>query len=315
MSVANGDWSRLRCSRSTFVEVEEQTFDATKHHRSNRYRQLFHIPGAQCLTDHVGPAHDEHWYDPDTDGPFHFALVYTLPGYQAREYDTLRERRSEQVLTAAIKDGGVRLQDVTRLMRDHYEGTPYYFNPPHESPYRNIEISRTVTSVIVHLRDHMPPPLGALAWISLSPPATTTYLPFHQGIRWTGKSARTGVAYDGIEDFDPSSAWWSFSVIRRLTEQNWSRNYPVVRRDWKRFEDRTIAASRDVDQIALKAWRRGDHSLARNVVTRFSAKTLRTAVEAAHRLRGWFEGLCPPPRSPWSTTCPVVTDPPVLDVE
>jgi hypothetical protein len=42
------------------VEVVEQALATAEHDRRDRDRQLLHVSGAQRLTDHVRPAHDEH---------------------------------------------------------------------------------------------------------------------------------------------------------------------------------------------------------------------------------------------------------------
>ncbi len=275
---------------------------------ANRYR----VGGEWDLgsPDIVGWAIDNGWYDPYTNGPFNWARYYTRPGREARPYDIMREERSDQILSEAVENGGVTLETVMALMRDHYEGTEYYYDPPHLSPYRNIEISRTVTSVIGHLRSDLPRPIGAMGWISLSPPATTTYLPVYSGITEVAEPAQTGVAYNGLADFDANSAWWSFSIIRRLTQTDWNAFFPTVRRYWGQFESRAIRESSKVESNALEAWVSGDEAAAREILTDFSARTVLDAQAAAYRLRGWLEGECKVIESPWSNNCPPVTSSP-----
>ena len=61
MWVANGDWSRFRCSRVRgWSKIVEQALAGAEHDRGDRDRELLHVAGAQGLADDVRPAHDEH---------------------------------------------------------------------------------------------------------------------------------------------------------------------------------------------------------------------------------------------------------------
>lgn len=238
------------------------------------------------------------WYDPERDGPFHFSRVYTRDTYDSRRewfpnrpYDYLREARSYDFLAKAAANGGVTVQDVMELMRDHYNGTFLYHDPPHQSPYRNIEISRTVSSIVAQLRSDMPDGVGHLAWITLSPPATTPYLPFHVGITSVAAPVETGVAYNGMADFDPDSAWWSFSVIRDQVEQDWGKYFPIVQNFWRAFEQRVFLQTEQVESLALEAYERGNVEAARAILTDFSARIALEAHAEAHRLRAWLEAV------------------------
>lgn len=238
------------------------------------------------------------WYDPEQDGPFHWQRHITRDAYDGRRewfpnrpYDYMRELRSVHVLNEAAKNGGITVQDVMALMRDHYNDTFLYHDPPHESPHRTIELNRTVASIVGQLRSGMPPAVGALAWISLSPPATTPYLPFHAGITGVASSVQTGVAYNGLDDFAPDSAWWSFNILRAQTELDWSRYFPIVRDFWSAFERRLLLQVPAVEEAALVLWEQGQQEKARQLLTDFSAAVSEEARAEAHRLRRWLEAV------------------------
>jgi len=238
------------------------------------------------------------WYDPEKDGPFHWARHMTRDAYDGRRewypnrpYDYLRELRSVQVLTEAAKKGGITVQDVMALMRDHYNDTFLYHDPPHQSPHRTIEVNRTVASLVGQLRSDMPPAIGALAWISLSPPATTPYLPFHAGITAVPPSVHAGVADNGLADFDPASAWWSFNIIRTQAEMDWGRYFPIVRDYWSAFEQRLLLQVPEVEAAALSLWSQGNHAGAQQLLTEFAASIAEEARQEAHRLRSWLEAV------------------------
>ena len=248
--------------------------------------------------DIVEFAIDNGWYDPAEDAPFHFARVYTRDTFDRRNewfpnrpYDYLREARSEQFLTDTARNGGISLEDVMTLMRDHYSDTFLYHDPPHQSPYRNIEISRTVASLVGHLQNNQPAELGSVLWMTLSPPATTPYLPFWAGATEIAEPLGVGVAYEGIEDFDPASAWWSFNAVRRMAEQDWGTYFPVVEDFWSSFERRAIAETRLTQTAALELWNQGDEDGARQLLTDFSSELAQEAHTEAHKLREWLHQL------------------------
>src|SRR5690606_4401618 len=172
-----------------------------------------------------------------------------------------------------------------------YNDTFLYHDPPHESPHRTIELNRTVASIVGQLRSGMPPAVGALAWISLSPPATTPYLPFHAGITGVASSVQTGVAYNGLDDFAPDSAWWSFRILRPQNDLDWRRYYPIVGDFWSALERRLLLQGPAVEEAALVLWEQGQQEKARQLLTDFSAAVSEEARAEAHRLRRWLEAV------------------------
>lgn len=102
---------------------------------------------------------------------------------------------------------------------------------------------------------------------------------------------QTGVAYNGMADFSPNSAWWSFSVIRDQVEQDWNKYFPIVRDFWSAFEQRVWLETQEVEALALEAYERGDVTAARELLTSYAARIAYEAQAEAHKLRLWLEAV------------------------
>ncbi len=128
-------------------------------------------------------------------------------------------------------DKQLALQDVMRVMRDHYEGTPFDMTVgldagPFGSPLRCRELTwemkgikyswerpistqQTAFSFISQSRDWLPDPIGGVYWYGLDDTYTSCYVPLYCCIDSLPKSFTVG----DIQNFTWDSAWWVFNFV------------------------------------------------------------------------------------------------------
>jgi dipeptidase len=79
-------------------------------------------------------------------------------------------------------------QDIAAILRYHYEGTEldqtdgYTLMSPHAQTSRPICYATTDYSVVFQMRDWLPDAVGGVAWLGLSRPCSSTYVPFYDSI-------------------------------------------------------------------------------------------------------------------------------------
>ncbi|CAH0488896.1 unnamed protein product [Peronospora farinosa] len=129
-------------------------------------------------------------------------------------------------------DRNLDVSDVTRLLRDYFQGTPYdlskgFASGPFGMPMRwggdekgvvggwerPISMYRTVYSFVLQARAHLPDAVGGVAWYGQSSPHASVFVPFSCAQQEVPSAYLLGKE----SEFTPGSAWWAFSFVN-----NWS---------------------------------------------------------------------------------------------
>ena len=149
--------------------------------------------------DIIGYAVSRGWYNPEKDGAFDFAAVYTDPGAAAHPTNIGRHWAGLRLLAADQYDfednlpfsfkpkSKVDVATIMTVLRDHYEQTDIYEpetqdDCSHNRSFRPICRSDTRTSFIVQLRKNLPLDIGINYWMCLGSPCVSAYIPFYFGI-------------------------------------------------------------------------------------------------------------------------------------
>ncbi|KDO22960.1 hypothetical protein SPRG_11807 [Saprolegnia parasitica CBS 223.65] len=246
------------------------------------------------------------WYSP-ADGPFDFTAAYSwgdvtgyagslLPLYAGRRLwrvldyvapsltldATLGWQPTEVTYPFSVKpDRPVNLTTVFRLMRDHYEGTPYdmtrglgagpFGNPIRfDGPFfnvsggweRSISMYRTMFAFVLQIQApsiDVSESLRATAWYCQDSPHGSVFVP----IAPTQSSLPTSYTTGNQSVFNTDSAWWAFNFVNQWSMLRWnSINGEVL----------SHATRLEADGIALMASlrRNGTHS-ASDISTQLNA--------------------------------------------
>ncbi|MCX6558315.1 MAG: C69 family dipeptidase [Candidatus Aminicenantes bacterium] len=137
------------------------------------------------------------WYNPEKDGEFDFARAYSNPANLADMRNTLRQwqginllaaksRKLEERLPFSFKPKrAIRLNDLFRVLRDHYEGTDYdlsdhYKNgSPNSGRNRTICTESTQYAFVAQLRDWLPAEIAHIVWLCLRRPDSNAFSPWY----------------------------------------------------------------------------------------------------------------------------------------
>ena len=138
----------------------------------------------------------------------------------------------------AIAASGARLDvhDLKGLMRDH-NGAPGGLRPgfaPDDERYYSVcmhadPVGTTTASLVVEIGD---PATVRPVWVAFCNPCVAPYLPLFPAGQVPADMQRGGA--------EPASngGWWRFKRLLSLIEQDWERNAPLARSQWRDFEMR-----------------------------------------------------------------------------
>jgi len=155
----------------------------------------------------------------------------------------------------------VTLENLISILRDHYQGTPYYTfgNDSLAGKARPIASPKTVYTNIIQLTDGMPSNVGAVLWTGLTNPNATPYIPFYFGINEIPKP------YDA----ETRNFQKAYHTYQTLTDQYYSSpdQYTDIFPDiWYDFQNKAIKEQIKIDQGAMRLYRT-DVRMARHFIT------------------------------------------------
>lgn len=206
--------------------------------------------------DIINCAENHGWYSPDVPGDysdFDFALAYNSPssGNSEPDSNTVRTRNAWPVLgfdpdmpnpfsyVAQRKYG---IDDVKRLLRNHWEGRPdanntCYECDPHQkgtSPY-TLCSPTTVESTITEFDEN---PRSTVIWRAWLQPCTNPYVPFFIGdlrvpknYEWMNadKAEKTHFALRRDEfKYNPATAYWQYRTLAWLARYRYAFCHPII---------------------------------------------------------------------------------------
>ena len=137
------------------------------------------------------------WYDPNKDGAFDFARAYSDPGNYADMRNVMRQWRGNDLLAAKPQKLGaplpfsfkprrsLRLADLFRVLRDHYEGSKhdlsdhYRNGSPNSGKNRTICTESTQYAFVAHLRSGVPADIAHTVWIAGRRPDSNAFSPWY----------------------------------------------------------------------------------------------------------------------------------------
>jgi dipeptidase len=236
------------------------------------------------------------WYDPQKDGDFDFARAYSNPGNYSDMRNILRQWRGTDMLAAKPSKPdaplpfsfkphrGIRLSDLFKVLRDHYEGTKYdgsdrYRNgSPNSGKNRAICTEMTQYAFVAHLRDWLPAEIACPVWIACRRPDSNAFTPWLASM----ESAPRGFSRETPEGSwknhftplpqqvfeDPGLAFNTYAKVSEMVDKQYKARIEKAQKVWRNFEEFLSADLKDHEKefaFLLKS----NRNLARNIIANY----------------------------------------------
>ncbi len=257
--------------------------------------------------DIVTYAADRGWYDPDSDGPFDFAAAYANPTVAkstsnlGRQWQGLRYLVSEPISygpdmpSFVVPHSKVGVSDIFKILRHARDAEPEQSAGPVVCPPQGsclICRDMTQTSFVVELRRGQPLDIGIVYWVSLAPPGTSFFIPFHFGSTFpAGFAGDAGRPFKALYDQkvsspfhpDQSQAFWTFSNFRDKALQMSDQGRARILAEANAIEQTALRLRGPLEETARRLYRK-DKTGARELLTNFSRGLYMSSMEAMDRI-------------------------------
>jgi len=215
--------------------------------------------------DIIGYAIQRGWYNPEKDGAFDFARAYSDPKTFESMGNILRQWQGTNLLAAKSRKVAerfpfsfkprrdIRLNDLFRVLRDHYEGTKYdlsdhYKNgSPNSGKNRTICTESTQYAVVAQLRDWLPVEIATAVWICFRRPDSNAFSPWYVA----GSQFPDGYSLENAENAlknhfsslpvqaleDPNLAFNTYARLSEMVDKQYKARFDKTLKLWSNFED------------------------------------------------------------------------------
>ncbi len=240
------------------------------------------------------------FYDPEKDGEFDFARVFSEEYAYNTSRNVYRQWRAMELLSGKKYPRKTGLPpyfkpakkitpgDLFRVLRDHYENTDLYIRKnkrdftPHTMKARTICAFHTRYSFVMELRNNLPMDIGTLMWFSPSRPGESPYIPIYFGVRTFGDEliGRKPASHREVLTFhfnlEPSEVmgvtnffYYPFKVLTDQLEKDYLKKIPRIRQEWKALEEYYFSVLPYVEKTALRIYRERGKEEADKFLTNF----------------------------------------------
>ncbi len=254
--------------------------------------------------DIVTYATERGWYDPQEDGPFDFAAVYSHPDSAShpdnagRQWSGLRYVARELIEPgfdlpfSVVPKRKLSVTDLTEILR--HDETEESDSSTSGSGFGCALCSgATQTSFVAQLRNDLPPETGIVYWVCLAEPRTSIYLPFHFGISDFPASFRTDAERPTKEVFDrrvsapfadsPRGVFWAFSNFRDKADHRGAAFVGAIQAEAHRIERSAIGMQKPLEEAARRLYE-SDCVAASELLANFSRGLYLSALEGMERV-------------------------------
>jgi dipeptidase len=226
----------------------------------------------------IGYAQERGWYDPASGEPFSWKDAYSEPGSADWDWNSWRVQRVQPWLDSLIPN--VTKEDIMAILRDHYEGTSWDFSrdyqvSPHGTKAYTVCNKDTEVGFVTQLRSWMPAEIGAVAWISMKTPCSSTFVPWYMGTTRVPKPYMVA-----SNKYVEGSAWWAFHRLMLKVDRHYRSTIGIVRERFDALEARELTRQAVVEAKALELYR-SDPAAARAYLTRYSNRRAVKAYQTA----------------------------------
>jgi len=261
--------------------------------------------------DIVDYAIERGWYDPDTDGEFHFARAYTAKGSLNHPSNIKRRwigltrisgqdiKLDAEFLFSIKPEKPVSLEDLMSILRDHYEGTEhdksqgYTLGSPYKMNGSMIGAGDTQYGAIAQLRSDQPKETASVLWLAHYRPDGQTFTPWYASITETPAVYRQedhnwAIQHqynppESIFDRTNTHAYWTFIELAEYINEDYTTRINQIRTTWERIDHKNLRVQKKFESAVHKVLDRNpDKAIA--ILNQYSNKQAIKVHKKAKRL-------------------------------
>lgn len=250
------------------------------------------------------------WYDPARDGAFDFEKAYAQVGRRTHPNQTHRQWSGINILApgaSPLPEDSLPLPfavspahpltpaDIFRVLRDHYEGTPYaQGSPPHAEDYPGpggtICNGATNSGSVFQLREGLPVAAGPLWWLALGRPCSAPFVPLYP---WALMAVPAELQYD-TKNENPKLVETKPQMNKALglvidwdsrLDAAYSEKHKSCVEQCQAFEAAAFAVQGQNEALALSVWEKNPER-ARKLLSSFSQERLKAALSLVRMWNG-----------------------------
>jgi len=205
------------------------------------------------------------WFNPQKDGEFNFARIYSDPGDFDHPDNILRQWQGTSLLAARTRKPDsplpfsflprrdIRLNDLFRVLRDHYEGTKYdtsdrYKNgSPNSGKNRTICTESTQFAFVAQLRGWLPAEIASVVWIAPRRPDSNAFSPWYVSLESVPQGFSRENAENGwknhfaplpVQAFEDSGlAFNTYARVSDTVDRQYRERIEKTIKVWRNFEN------------------------------------------------------------------------------
>jgi dipeptidase len=236
------------------------------------------------------------WYDAQRDGEFDFSRAYSDPAKFMDMGNVMRQWRGISLLAAKpVKLGAalpfsfkpkhaVRLNDLFKVLRDHYEGTEYdlsdhYRNgSPNSGKNRTVCTESTQYAFVAQMRSWLPAEISHVVWIAGRRPDSNAFSPWYvsmarvpdgasgQNADTAWKNHFTPLPAQALED--ASLSFTTYAKLSETVDRQYRSRIEKTQKVWRNFEDFLFGDLEDHEKEFVFLLK-NNHRLARNIIDNY----------------------------------------------
>jgi len=253
------------------------------------------------------------WYDPDRDGNFDFAKVYSNQdnlkdiGNTGRMWSAMNKmtgkeyKLDDQFPFSFVPPHKVTMKEIQSVLENHFEGTAlddsqgYKKGNPHANKTHSICASSQQFSFIAELRSGLPWAIGGRIWIAPRRGCENPYIPFYFGlteIPATLTMDNPDIAYAqhfkrGKDIYDRSNprAWWTFVAVAEKADAGYGKMISDLRKNKEELEKYYLKLAAQLEKDYMPIYKK-QPAKATALINDFEKEVVSKAVSEAEKLKG-----------------------------
>ena len=205
-------------------------------------------------------------------------------------------------------DKKLSVQDVMRMMRDHFEGTELDMTQdigagPYKLPYRwrgltwkvdseeycnerAISTQQTGFSFVAQSRSWLPNPIGGILWFGVDDTYSTCYVPMYCGITEIPECFKVGNG--DMLTYSETSAFWTFSEVANYAYLRYDDMIKDVQKVQKELEDKFVTYVPFVDKAAENLYETLGEAEARKFISEYSVNEANNMTQRWKQLKNYL---------------------------